>query len=360
MTTRNRLNIVALLVLLLSGCGSNSPDFFDALPIQIQFSPAGLRPGQTKEVLIVGSNIDFQKTPFSLTFPQGEVAIIGTIRIEGTFPSVARATLSVNSGATAGGTARAVGTVGGREVIAVFKILAGTGPIPGTPAVIEIPTDIPIFVDQCTTNCNAAIQFRLGNSGGKTLHWTAEWSEPRLKLNGAASPATGDVASDDDVDLSLTFDYANLPPGALDPIIIQFADTTAGANVTAKGVSISLTVRGAVLELSTSELRFGQPYDECQSGPAFGVEKSYPFQIINSGTKDLHWTATVTSTDIGFIYLNPASGTVGPGVSSSVDVVIDICPLTPRAEPYTASVEVSDPNAGNSPQTLPISLTLFN
>jgi len=77
------------------------------------------------------------------------------------------------------------------------------------------------------------------------------------------------------------------------------------------------------------------------------VPKSQRLHIFNSGTGTLEWTS---SADVGWLTLDPGSGT-GPG---KVEVIVDPTGLAPGY--YKGSINITDPDAVNSPLAVTVNL----
>ncbi|MCP5104660.1 MAG: hypothetical protein GY950_14845 [bacterium] len=99
------------------------------------------------------------------------------------------------------------------------------------------------------------------------------------------------------------------------------------------------------LTLSRTGMEFGIVKD---TGTVSGAQT---FSITNSGTGTLNWTV---SADAAWVVVGPTAGT-GTGV---VTVTIDDTGLA--VGPHSASLEIRDPDASNSPRTLTVSLKVFD
>ena len=75
--------------------------------------------------------------------------------------------------------------------------------------------------------------------------------------------------------------------------------------------------------------------------------------IVNLGDADLNWSISATG---AFLSTQPASGSLGPGLSGSVDVAVSGAGLTEGM--HFGSLEISDPAATNSPFVVPVSVTI--
>ncbi|MCP5107584.1 MAG: BACON domain-containing protein [bacterium] len=97
-----------------------------------------------------------------------------------------------------------------------------------------------------------------------------------------------------------------------------------------------------VISLSRTALAFG--------GCTCSVTGPQTFSISNDGTGTLNWSASPSAS---WLSCSPTSGT-GAG---TVTVTADVSGLSPGT--YTGSVSVSDANASNTPQTVSVTLTVF-
>jgi len=88
----------------------------------------------------------------------------------------------------------------------------------------------------------------------------------------------------------------------------------------------------------------------CQEGQD-AVSQS--FNVWNSGSGTLSYTITDGGT--AWLTLNPTSGT-STGESDTITVTYSTSGLP--AETYSATITISDPDAANNPQTIPVSLTV--
>jgi hypothetical protein len=81
---------------------------------------------------------------------------------------------------------------------------------------------------------------------------------------------------------------------------------------------------------------------------------SQTFTVTNSGGGTLNWTAADEAPWLG---LSPTSGALAPGASQTVTATVSSATLD--AGQFQTTVVVTDPNAANSPQALPVSLTVI-
>jgi hypothetical protein len=81
---------------------------------------------------------------------------------------------------------------------------------------------------------------------------------------------------------------------------------------------------------------------------------SQTFLVTNAGGGTLRWDA---SEDAAWLSLSPTSGILGAGASQTVTATITSNNLEPGQ--FESTIVVTDPNAANSPRTLPVSLAVI-
>jgi hypothetical protein len=81
---------------------------------------------------------------------------------------------------------------------------------------------------------------------------------------------------------------------------------------------------------------------------------SQTFTVTNSGGGTLNWSA---QEDAAWLSLSASSGALGPGATQTVTATVTSATLNPGQ--FQTSIVVSDPNAANSPQSLPVSLMVI-
>ncbi len=105
------------------------------------------------------------------------------------------------------------------------------------------------------------------------------------------------------------------------------------------------TVTGnSEIALSRTQINFGAT----TAGSQTGAQRVY---LSNTGAGTLVWTATGDQT---WLSCTPASGAGGAELS----IAVDPSGLSPGA--YTGSVSIADPNAGNTPQAVAVTLNVYS
>jgi hypothetical protein len=124
--------------------------------------------------------------------------------------------------------------------------------------------------------------------------------------------------------------------------------SAAGATNTPQTITASLTVTAQpALGLSPTTFSF-----TATQGGANPVPKT--LNITNPGTGTLTWSVTKNA-NTNWLTLTPASGTTTTGTSP---VTLSVNTLGLLAGPFTAAITVTAGTATNSPQTIPVTLTV--
>lgn len=178
-----------------------------------------------------------------------------------------------------------------------------------------------------TVNANGAIT-TVTFEYGQTAAYGATWPADQSPVSGSTNTA---------VKAGVT--------GLLPSTTYHYRVVAVNANGTAYGADMTFTtLSGPAISLNHIALNYGAVQGGVSTGPQ-------DFLINNSGGGTLDWTVSESQTWIG---TSPSSG-VGSG---TVTVTVEPSGLT--AGTYTGVVTVSDPNASNSPQTVTVSLTVYN
>jgi hypothetical protein len=182
------------------------------------------------------------------------------------------------------------------------------------------------------------------NGGGGTLAWTATEDVGWLSL----SPSSGSLASGQSGTVLISVVSQNLVPGSYQATV-SVQDPNAGNSPQTLVVNLLVRER-ALIRLTPDALSF------------VALEGEDPLdqnlEIANVGETTLNWTATSSQP---WLTLEPASGTLPylPGVgglAQSLAVKVDSGNL-PLGN-HQATLTFVDPQAGNSPQTVVVSLTV--
>jgi hypothetical protein len=179
----------------------------------------------------------------------------------------------------------------------------------------------------------APTTFSISNTGGGTLTWTANDTAAWLTLSPASGTNTGTVTT--------SVNLTGLAAGTYNATV---SVTATGA--TTKTIPVTLTLTAATLApaigLNTTSLGF--------AGAVGGTNPSaQSIAISNVGGGTLSWTA---SDNAAWLTLSPLSGTNSGSVTASVNLT------GLAAGTYNAIITVAASGSTNSPQQIPVSLTL--
>jgi len=173
----------------------------------------------------------------------------------------------------------------------------------------------------------------VSNVGGGTLSWAASDNAAWLTLSPASGTNSGIVTA--------SVNLTGLAVGVYNAVV-----TVTASGVPAKTLPVTLTITattaGATIGFSPTSLTF--------TGTVGGTNPTAkPISISNTGGGTLSWAA---SDNAAWLTLSPASGTNSGIVTASVN-------LTGLASgTYNAIITVTASGSTNSPQQIPVSLTL--
>ena len=172
---------------------------------------------------------------------------------------------------------------------------------------------------------------QVSNSGAGTLSWTASDNASWLSL----SPASGTNAGT----ITASVNIAGLAEGTYTATIVVSAT---GATNSPQSVSVTLVIAGPNLGVSPSALVFngfqGQP------NPAPDT-----LMISNLGGGTINWTASSTGS---WLSLSTLLGTAPSNVTTQADIT------GLAIGTYSGSVTITASGAKNSPQTIPVTLSV--
>ncbi len=185
-----------------------------------------------------------------------------------------------------------------------------------------------------------AKSFTVTNTGGGTLGWSATDGAEWLSL----SPISGSLGAGQSQVVQVLVSPGALPGGTYGTTITVGAP---GAADTPRTVAVDLTVIPKPrIGLNPTDLSFTTARGE---NPAAKV-----LTIRNDGGQTLNWTGGVNGGS--WLGLSPAAGSVASGQSQNVTVSVSAINLNSGS--YTASITLTAPGAQNSPQTVPVTLTV--
>jgi hypothetical protein len=182
--------------------------------------------------------------------------------------------------------------------------------------------------------------FTVRNAGGGTLDWSASDNAGWMSV----SPSSGSLAAGQTQEVTVSVTSANLEPGDyLGAITVR--DPEAGNSPQIMPVNLTVT-----------------PHPKIELDPLEGIDITVfsglnpdprTFTVTNSGGGTLDWSAT---DDVGWMTVSPSSGSLGSGQSQ--DVTVSVTSASLETGNYQGTITVRDPEADNSPQTMPVNLTV--
>jgi uncharacterized protein (TIGR03437 family) len=245
----------------------------------------------------------------------------------------------VPSGVTAGNSVPVTVSAAGQTSPAVTIAVAVNAQTPIPPA-IGVDTQ---KISLAATQGEAAVsqQIHVLDTGGGSVSFTATAASTGSWLS--VSPASGSATSSSSALVTVTASPGALAAGTYSGTVTI---TGAGSTVTI-AATFSVSPPPAVILLSQTGLSFAAVAQG-------GVVLPQTFGILNSGQGSMNWTA-VTSTVSGgsWLQISPSSGTALSLVGASIN------PAGLAAGTYRGSISVSSPLATNSPQALPVVLTVL-
>ena len=317
-----------------------------ATPVSTEFAVPQSIPAGSYSLTVIANGISsdavaFSFTPILVTLPasatEGGVAVTGTV----TLPSAPASDTTVNltSSDTARATVPASVTVLAGQTSATFSITPGNDALLNGAASIGITASaasyqtgvnfITILDDETavlsitpsgSTSFSGTFggpftplsaTYVLTNSGNTSLTWTESQSSAAWL---SVSPTSGTLAPGANVTLTLTLTAsANTTAVGSYSSTLTFNNTTTGDGNTSR--TVNFTVSGApVMSVTAGSLS--------SNGPVGGTftPASTTFTVSNSGSGPLAWTAAKTQT---WLTLSPASGTVNPGLNTTVTATIN-------------------------------------
>jgi large repetitive protein len=211
--------------------------------------------------------------------------------------------------------------------------------VTSSPAQLQVTPSSLAFSARAQTPGALVQTLVVGNSGGGSLAFTAS------VLGGSSwitslSPNSGQATPNSPVYIQVTVNSQGLNAGNYSDVI-QVSSAAGNVNV---GISLFVAQSGAILSVNVTGLRL-------QARQGGGYSNIETVEVLNTGdpTTTINWTADLVSGST-VVSLTPSNGTAtatNPGA-----LAITATSAATQATPggYYALVQISDPNALNSPQ----------
>lgn len=211
------------------------------------------------------------------------------------------------------------------------------------PEAIDIQTDF---------NVNPGPEsFNISNDGlqfGTVMTYELSTDAPWLDVAPSAGALTADGITFDAI--IMTFDTDAMEPGTYSANVIAESDQAQNSPATLP-VSLAINETRALIALDPELIE--RTIDEGETATSATVT------LMNSGFDALDYTVDLAGdSPEGWISVSPTSGTLAPGEEDFLDVVFDTAALSGGS--YTAELVVSDPDAGNSPQSVDVALEVIS
>src|SRR5713226_1903878 len=244
-----------------------------------------------------------------------------------------------------------------RYTASATLLIMGSGPTP--PPHLQLDNR-PLDLGAAVVGANTIRPFKLANSGGGSITWSASSKQPWLLV----SPSQGTFSAGQTI--SIAVQRVGLKPGDYK------GDLAISSNVSpVQHVEVDMRVQpltpGPVLALSPALLSFSD--NDGQANPA-----AQTLTISNPGTRPFSWSlaspsqsqATATAQlsllrALGpagnWLSASPLSGVVPPGTTAAIQVTVSSQSILPGT--YTGTLLFTAPGAIDNPQAVNVSLTVF-
>ncbi len=181
--------------------------------------------------------------------------------------------------------------------------------------------------------------FTVSNSGGGTLNYTTQVGAGWLSVDPGVGSSTGEPDT-----ITVSYSTSTLSPGTYNSTI--FVIDPAASN-TPQTIPVTLTVTPGTPAIAYSPSSLMPTTTEGQAAPAGS------FTVWNSGTGVLNYL--VTDTGQTWLSVIPAVGT-STGEPDTITVSYSTAGLAPGA--YSSTIIIDDAAANNTPQFIPVTLTV--
>ncbi len=191
----------------------------------------------------------------------------------------------------------------------------------------------------------------VSNQGGGSLNFSASASTDTGGSWLSVSPGSGSATPVQPTTINVQADPTGLTPGTYTGTVTVTAGVAGVVNI-----PVTMTVSGVTRHLLLSQV--GLQFNAVFQG---GAPLTQSFAVVNAGQGDLNWTVqSNTLTGGPWLIVTPPASTVstaGATVPPSVTVAIDASGLTPGE--YYGQIQVSSPDADNSPQSVTVVLDVL-
>jgi hypothetical protein len=211
------------------------------------------------------------------------------------------------------------------------------------PVISRTPTSL---VASCAQGSKASSQMiTLANSGGSLLDYTVSDDAAWLACNPGTGSLLGGGAGTSDA-ITVTYSTSGLAPGIYSATITIAATS---ASNTPQTIPVSLTVSAPSVPAAAILRTPASLTASCTQGTNAATQS---FQISNSGGGTLSYTISDNATWLS------CSPTTGTSTAEQDTITVSYATSALSAGTYSAAITITATGASNTPQTIPVSLTV--
>ncbi len=250
-------------------------------------------------------------------------------------------TVSVNSTGLTAGTYAGTVTVTAPGAGNSPRLLPVRLVVAARPSITLSPTTLAFNAVQGATTLPFSTTFTISNSGGQPLQWTASKSAGWLSFNpssGTLNPFNGQL-------VSVSVNQSGLLAGTYTDTITV---SDPAASNSPQTVTVTFAIHPPVPRFLLTPNSVAVTAVVGQSSPQFNF-----INVGNSGVGMLNFSA---SSNVPWLSGSPMTGSVTTG--SSITVTTSVNPAGLAAGTYNGTITFTSSGASNSPQTLPVTLTV--
>lgn len=253
-------------------------------------------------------------------------------------------TVTAASGSLAAGSYNGTITVADSAATNSSQTIAVSLTVNASGAIALTPPDVSLTASQGGSNpANRVVT--VSNTGAGSFDYTASVDAGASWLSIAAG-GSGTLAPSTDAPLTLSANISGLVKGTYVGTV-QVAGTNAGNSP--QSITVTLTIQAPTI--SPTPTAISVTAVRTAASPA-----NRTVGVGNTGDGPLSYTATVTSGGSWASIASGGSGTVAPSGSGTLTLAFNTGALAKGV--YTATVQIADPTATNSSQTVTITLTV--
>jgi hypothetical protein len=220
------------------------------------------------------------------------------------------------------------------------QVFTATFTVSAVPVISLSPASLIFDAPQGGANPSPA-PVTLTNAGFGSMPWGASSDAPSWL---SVSPASGTLASGDNQILTISINTNGLAEGTY---LAAIHVTGTGASNTPQAVSVTLNVNASPkIGVNPKSFSFSVSVDHT-------VSSASAASVTNTGSGTLNWGAATTA---GWLGYSPGGGALTALASEPLLLTANGSGMAPGF--YTTTLEVSDPSALNSPQTIAVDLTV--